>query len=289
MTLIMKATEFDAQSAGFKKRYKDVQDLADRGWLVQPKYDGCFGMAVLQEDLADCRMLSRTGEDYSASCGHILATLHGLIGRAAGDVVLGEVWHKTWEFPKISGSMRRRAACPELVFMVHDLLPLTLETDLPYSMRLEQLRMLVPNFATAGSSVALVGSLPRTNVQNIAIQLKERGGYDGAILKDPIAPYKIGNVRNGEIVKVKPTMSLDLRCVGAAVEAGEKTGRPVLRIVVKHGEHMTWVGSGVTHDLKPEDVIQKIIEIEFMGYTPDGLLREPRFKGIRFDKTQPDA
>ena len=48
------------------------------------------------------------------------------------------------------------------------------------------------------------------------------------------------------------------------------------------------VGSGVPH--KQEDVppVGSIVEVVAMDYSSDGLLREPRFKGVRFDKTQPD-
>ena len=284
----MKATEFDAQSAGFKKRHRDVQDLADKGWLVQPKYDGCFGMAVLQQDPDENRMLSRTGEDYSTSCQHLLNRLHSLLPtRRTPCVVLGEVWHPSWEFPKISGSMRRRHRCPELVFVAHDLLPVTLETNKPYGYRLSELRDYIPT-ACAFGVIVTVG-LDRNNVRQQAADLKAQGGFDGVILKDPVAGYKIGNVRNGEIVKVKPTMSLDLYCGSTAIAPGEKTGRDVLRIAVSYKGQYSWVGSGIPHDLKQEDVIGKIVEVEFMGLTPDGYLREPRFKGIRFDKDKPDA
>ena len=33
----------------------------------------------------------------------------------------------------------------------------------------------------------------------------------------------------------------------------------------------------------------KIVEIEAMDYSSDGLLREPRLKGVRLDKLEPDA
>lgn len=292
MTLIMKATEFADQSAAFKKRYANVQALYNAGWWVQPKYDGCFGMAVLQAD-GDSRMLSRTGEDYSASCGHILEELDRAAFAAHGSnwdsfVVLGEVWHTEWEFPRISGSMRRRAACPELLFMVHDLLPHTLTTPISYSDRLDQLATLL-DAPVRLRSVRGVPSQVNDNhdVQAWAVSLKQRGGFDGAVLKDPGAGYKIGNVRNGEIVKVKPTQSLDLMVTAVQSEPGEKTGRDVYSFAVEYRDERTWVGSGVPHDYVPK--IGDIVEVEFMGFTPGGLLREPRFKGVRFDKTQQDT
>jgi DNA ligase-1 len=120
-----------------------------------------------------------------------------------------------------------------------------------------------------------------------ANDLKAKGGYDGAVLKDPDAGYSIGNVRLGQIVKVKPTQSLDLAVTAWAKDKGEKTGRDVYTLYVQYKGKTTGVGSGVPHDYVP--AVGHIVEVEFMGFTPDGLLREPRFKGVRFDKTQPDA
>lgn len=290
MTLIMKATEFADQSAAFKKRFADVEELYAAGWWLQRKYDGCFGMAVLRAD-GDSRMLSRTGEDYSASCGHILAALD----RAAFMedptwtelVVLGEVWHLAWDFPKISGSMRRRAPAPELVFVAHDLLPIQLETPHPYRDRWNTLRGMLAYSTDKQLMLAHTQRAGVHSVKQYAQDLKAAGGYDGAVLKDPDAGYTIGNVRLGQIIKVKPTQSLDLMIAATETAPGKKTGRAVHSFAVEYRDQRTWVGSGVPHDYVPQ--IGQIVEVEFMGLTPDGLLREPRFKGVRFDKTQPDA
>jgi DNA ligase-1 len=47
-----------------------------------------------------------------------------------------------------------------------------------------------------------------------------------------------------------------------------------------------WVGAVHGTDASP---CGKIVEVECMGITPDGRLREPRFKGIRYDKAGTDA
>ena len=122
-----------------------------------------------------------------------------------------------------------------------------------------------------------------------AAKLKATGKYDGAILRDPNAGYKIGLVKNGEIVKVKPVLSLDLVVTDVFTEPGAKTGRPVYSIEVIYKGVKSKVGSGVPH--KREDVpdIGQIAEVECMDITAEGKLREPRFKGIRFDKEQADV
>ena len=122
-----------------------------------------------------------------------------------------------------------------------------------------------------------------------AAKLKATGKYDGAILRDPNAGYKIGLVKNGEIVKVKPVFSLDLRVTDVFTELGEKTGRNVYSIEVIYKGVKSKVGSGIPHNRADVPNIGDIAEVECMDFTADGKLREPRFKGIRHDKESPDV
>jgi DNA ligase-1 len=114
------------------------------------------------------------------------------------------------------------------------------------------------------------------------------GGFDGAILRDPHAGYTIGKVKKGQIVKVKPLLSLDLAVQRVHCSPGEKTGRPVYTVEVQYEGVTSMVGSGMPHDEEQVPLAGSIVEIECLGVTEDGKLREPRFKGIRHDKTQPD-
>src|ERR1051326_203851 len=121
--IVMKAVEFDKLPAKFKKQHGNVQALVDAGYYVQHKYDGCMCIAeVWPEHLGRSRMLSRTGEDYTASCGHILDALGRALANAprctAPAIVIGEVWQPIHEaaFPEISGKFRRHSQSPELKF-----------------------------------------------------------------------------------------------------------------------------------------------------------------------------
>jgi ATP-dependent DNA ligase len=298
---IMKAVEFDKLPAKFRKGVPGgVQELQKRGWWVQPKYDGCFGMAVIRADACpgSCQMLSRTGEDYTFSCEHILKEIYDAADEFFGGakwsdfVVLGEVWHPDLKFPTISGMFRKHAPS-KLQFITNDMLPTDLNTEEPYSSRFQHLQNLLPPVLGDGFYVRTARSFEahycQQDVNKYAAQLVAEGGYDGAILRDPNAGYTIGLVKKAEIVKVKPTMSLDLRCVDARTEPGAKTGRAVLTISVEYRGVVSDVGSGVPHDMLVGDVCGKVVEVECIGITEDGKLREPRFKGIRFDKTEPDA
>lgn len=290
---ILKAVEFDKLSSATKKRYGSVQGLRDAGWWLQRKYDGCFGMAVVSA-VGKHRMLSRTGEDYTVSCQHILDELAACANEQSGGwdtfVVLGEVWAAGMLFKDISGRFRQqREVARELHFACNDLLPEELETDRAYENRFADLEDLLGYRQVPGHLFPVDTDRLSSDPTLAAQRLVAQGGYDGAILRDPAAPYTIGLARLGEIVKVKPTLSLDLRVTNVFADTGERTGRDVYSIEVEYRGVRSRVGSGMPHAYAEVPDIGQIVEIEAMGLTPDGKLREPRFKGIRFDKEEPDA
>jgi len=290
---ILKAIEFDKLAAKVRKQHADVHALQRAGWWLQPKYDGCFGMAVIEPEREMCRMLSRTGEDYTQSCRHILDELHiaGEGYSAIGFVVLGEVWHPKLKFPTISGQFRKRSPS-WLQFMCNDLLPAKLVTEQPYAERFSALREMLPLVEENEGYHCHVVQCDFGRIEcwagSAAAELVAQGGYDGAILRDPRASYTLGTAREGQIVKVKPTLSLDLAVTAIFVEPGAKTGRPVYTLEVDYRGVRSMVGSGVPH--APGDEIHEgaIVEVECMGLTEDGKLREPRFKGVRHDKLKAD-
>lgn len=309
---ILKAVEYSKTSAAWRKTHA-FDELLTLGWWLQPKYDGCFGMAVIKPDHTESRMLSRTGEDYTKSCQHILDEIRqcceetGTWPMDDGFVVLGEVWHPTDKFPKISGDFRRQRPSPHLCFVANDLLPLKLVTPIVYFQRWDDL------FELVGARVDQLDEVTKVCVVDVtrfnesptgyAQWLKEQGGYDGAILRDPGASYTIGDAKLGQIIKVKPVLSLDLRCNGVIAGEGKHEGR-LGAITVSYNGVASAVGTGFTDEdrnfmwqgatrsstglFAPHNPIGKIVEIECMGLTEDGKLREPRFKGIRHDKLKAD-
>ena len=125
--------------------------------------------------------------------------------------------------------------------------------------------------------------------KHIAREYVLRGGYDGIVLRNPDAPWVAGVAREGELIKVKPETSLDLRVVEVNMAYGEKTGRPVYTVDVTFKGITTTVGSGIPHTEQDVPKVGDIIEVECMCVNPNFTLREPRFKAIRHDKTEPDA
>lgn len=296
---IMKAVEYAKLPAAFRKFYSEDSFEANGYWL-QKKYDGCMGIAKI--GVNSQVMESRTGEDYSASCGHILRELRDALtdrwGSESSAVIIGEVWEPISDaaFPEISGKFRRHSPSPCLKFIVNDLLPIDMSGTKPYHERHLAVTKLLGTEVYPSSSRGWKCFPAETHkggewndAKAHALRWQGEGGYDGAILRDPNSKYTIGLVKAGEIIKVKPLMSLDLEVVRVNTAVGEKTGRPVYTLTVIHNGVESDVGSGVPHEVTPGDFLRHPVEIECLGVTAEGKLREPRFKGLRFDKLQPDA
>lgn len=290
----MKCVEWDKLSSKFKKT-NTQRMAAHAGMWLQRKYDGCFGRAYVHTERSLCTMESREGLDYSKSCAGILDDLHALAENHCSPdafVVLGEVWMKDVAFPEISGRFRRQSkGVQDLGFVMHDILPPDMESERPYSKRYDDLRQFYFQGHDNTLSIASTYEVGEWDGDPLewAITWKAEGGYDGAILRDPDAGYHCGLVKNGEIVKVKPVLSLDILVTDKFMDYGEKTNREVYTIEVSYRGVKTAVGSGVPHLKDQVPKIGHIVQIDCMGLTEDGRLREPRFITIRHDKGTPDA
>ena len=309
-----------------KVRAKRRAELSAPGFLeahyiAQPKFDGCNLVIEVHEDNSGDRWTyaySRTGEPIK-SVGHIEIALATLPGLDYG-VYLGEAWCPDAEFNEISGWFRRQEADEEtcrLQFAVFD--ALTIQewdagfSDVPYEQRANRIAALthVKQGAapvwSAGSFGRIAETWQNTTAQDVCNKLVEAGGYDGLILRDPQGQWRKGDRgTGGEIIKIKRKLSFDLRVTGVEEGKGKHTGRVGALLVDFNGQTLR-VGTGFSDDERnrwwaarngphrnphycsSDQIIGAIVEIEAMDYSSDGLLREPRLKGLRLDKTEPDA
>lgn len=255
----------------------------------QAKYDGCCAILKFGGKGQPIRCLSRTGEP-AYSMDNVAEDMAKQYGDQIENLVfIGEAW---WpgkgEFNKISGEFRRFKPSERLRFVINDVIPLAdFEAGkciTSYASRVQDWRtMNGPRWEFARRWMPGSG-----DPQERCNQLVQAGGFDGLILRDLAGTWTVGRGTTGEIIKVKQKLSFDLRVLEVNTEVGEKTGRDVYKLVVDFRGKRLGVGSGLPH--KREDVpnVGDIVEVEAMDYSSDGLLREPRYKGIRFDKVQPD-
>ena len=247
--------------------------------IKQAKIDGC---ACRIDVTGSIKVAVSASNKVVKSIDHILDKL------PPGHYTLcGEVHDSTKWFQEASGDFRRQSASPNLRFTAFDGC-IHGEGELPYTARREHLIRALP-------AVDWVISWPCHDLADVteyakALKQADEGRvFDGAIWRNPDAPFECGRSK-GDIIKVKPLLSLDLLCIGAVLDKGEKTGRDTLSLVLKYKGREQKVSTGLTHEQQafPTQFIDQIIEVEAMGLTKGGLLREPRFKAIRHDKLNPD-
>lgn len=269
-------------------------------YLYQLKYDGVSGVVFtgpVDSPLVDKTvpigfMKSRTNE-FCYSCDHIVAECRRIFG--PNRVVFGEVYKRGWEQPEISGAFRRQSPQPELEFVVFDMVTqdeffanlsprIYSERHLEYSQGLRQ-----------GDSAVVSGAetrLPQhTTETDVATYAAHAGGYDGYIRRDPRATWTPGRDKRGVVLKFKPTVTFDLECIGVEEGKGKYKGTlGALLLRFRDGKVVKASGMSDKHRAEwwAEPPIGSIHEIEAMAVSTKGLLREPRWKGQRFDKLKPD-
>lgn len=295
--IIHKAVEFGKISAALRKRNKwAIVDDLSTVYAAQYKYDGCN---VVMDTRVTDKVLSRTGESYTSMAYQ--ASLAA--DRYQGLVLLGEAWREGSPFNLVSGEFRRGQPS-QLQLRVFDALTYR-EWDQGYSDAAWQDRFLrFQELYIQGESVADLYIKPASTfnpgtygpAQTFCNQLvgdANNSYYDGLILRDPQGTWTKGaSGTTGEIVKVKRVMSFDLRVIGVQPGQGKLEGMAGALLVNYYGKTLS-VSGGTFAERKmwlddPGSIIGRIIEVEAMDYSSDGLLREPRNKGIRFDKLKAD-
>ena len=288
--IIQKAVNIDAVN----KKFQRTMDDYAASFEAQHKYDGCCAIITLNEDgTFTCQ--SRTGEFYPSLMGiakQLGAALSKDVEGFEGIVLIGEAW---WpgegQFSAISGEFRRMAVSDKLQFIINDVLTThEFETGVSYarySRRKARLDGVLPE------RVSWATAYPPGSYgcpQALCNELVAMGAFDGLILRDPDGLWNRGRGTTGEIVKIKRVLSFDLRIKGWEGGKGKHEGRMGALVMDFHGKDLR-VGTGFSdkdREMPPAYWLNQIGEVEAMDLSSEGLLREPRFKGLRFDKAEPD-
>lgn len=302
--IVHKAVELTALS---KKLQADIENHT---YLLSPKYDGCHAVFLFDNGVF-VGARSRTNEVVFSMdhIGHELLTLYPFLqwGKRA---ICGEAWIPHTEFSEISGIFRRQYPQPQLCFVpfdatywrynqVDDGWPVLGESMDPdtghqfdehtYDERLGKLHN-----TTGAQRNKVLPTVYKVLEKGDAVwatavaegrRLKQLGGYDGAVLARADGLYQVGAGKGGEFIKVKPLVSHTCRCLGVENAKGEKTGKNTGALVVQFNGKEQRVSTGLTQAEVDnlDQFVGKHIEVEAMGLTVNGLLREPRYKGIRTD------
>lgn len=113
-------------------------------------------------------------------------------------------------------------------------------------------------------------------------------GYEGAMVKNPNAPYCFG--RSDAVVKVKAFDDDDLRVIGFKEGTGKHVGKLGSLLVDFNGVEVN-VGSGLDDEMREEvwnnkdKYLGKVCTVKSQERTPDGSLRFPTFVCWRHDRS----
>lgn len=264
--------------------------------FAQTKFDGVYAYGLVTKD--DNRIFSRTGE-HCLSLQHIEKDLAYLVeSYVAPCVVIFEVYVDGWPVNKISGSFRRQSEqFTEAIAKVHDVIPyddfVAGYSEVPYSVRYtvaKTIGRLMPHGSTVINE--RICYLEQDVLEHAASVIM--AGGEGGVYKQIHGTWTAGK-KNEVIMKIKKGISVDLEVVGVEQGREGKYQDTLGKLLCKWTKGRVVPCSGMTDKQRnewwsdPSKIIGKIVKVDGMCLTPDGMIREPRFKEIRFDKVKADV
>jgi len=275
------------------KKWKGKEFATDE-WIAEPKLDGVRCIILIDQN-GNAIAKSRNGKVLPGA-KHVAQ----ILGQKVSNIVLdGEIVYKDFRTSVSLVKSESNWESSKLIFhafdgMPYDLWPQTWEKDIKFRKRWlrEQLSQvdsknieLVPSFLISEKGSDFDGAYPNgmDAFENFVSQ-----GYEGAVFKRIESFYK--HSRTSDWLKFKPVKEDDF--VILEVLEGEGRFKGILgSIVVDVDGVKVNCGSGFDDNQRKEfwddraELIGKIAEIRYDNKTPDGSLRFPIFKTIRFDKT----
>lgn len=266
--------------------------------MYSEKLDGVFCFALC--DTTSVHIFSRTGEEY-LSLEHLKPELYDISMALCTDVIIFEGYAKGVPQPTISGWCRdTKNQHYEVAAYIHD----SLSPDefwgscevRPYEERyqaLDDLEGWQHNYCHT-YLVPQYYAYTWSDIDKAADKVWKVGG-EGLVVRDPTSGYYPGK-RNETMLKIKQGISYDLKVLSLQEGTGKYKGMVgALVCQFRDGKTVT-VGTGLTNDQRKrwwsdffyDEIVGKIVQIDAMTESTKGVLREPRFKGIRHDKTEGD-
>lgn len=267
--------------------------------VASEKLDGVFCLAYVCN--GKCHIYSRTGEVYT-SLEHLKPELIDLSKASQCDVIIFEAYVDGVSQPTISGWCRdTKRQHLEVESYVHDMLTFSefknCDTENGYADRYDYMQHCFKQLRPT-KHIHLVDSWVVFSFAALmawAESIWYRGG-EGVVYRDFFAGYMAGK-RNSTMVKIKKAVSFDLKVIAVKEGTGKYKGSTGYLICQDRKGKIVKVGSGLTDEQRRtwwspwgyDEIVGSIVQIDAMKVSSKGVLREPRFKGIRFDKMEADV
>lgn len=262
------------------------------------KLDGNYCIALKHQD--SIGIFSRTGEQYT-SMRHIESELFDIMNEDT--LVIFEAYEPNTAQSVISGHCRdTKEQHPELLAMCHDALTLNEFVNGGTTEYIERCLRLIEMCIDELRHCSVIQQIHVDSLEQAMELTKEvwANGGEGGVLRNPHGLYAggigcpvVGTKRNEDIIKLKQSVTYDLEVIDTKVGKG-KYSDTLGKLVVRWKDGKTLPVSGMT-DLQrrewwnnPKLIIGKIVEVRAMRDSSKGSLREARFKGIRYDKSEGD-
>ena len=264
------------------KRIKHLEEF-----IMEPKLDGIRCLSIV--DSGEVQMFTRSGKlltNFKSTIGMELLRL----GNGCYD---GELMGEDFTSLMRQAYRKENVDVADTYLAIFDFLPLeewkSKETKMSTHVRHETL---LDKMCDADIDFKVITPVERmycSENEEIDVIHAEyiKEGYEGAMIKDPTAPYKFG--RSYAVMKLKDFHDVDLKIAGFAEGTGRHTGK-LGAVMVNYQGVDVQVGSGFSDDLRKQiwnhkdDFINRVIEIRYQEVTPDGSLRFPTFVCFRNDR-----
>lgn len=269
--------------------------------LASEKLDGVFAFAVIQG--TEVHIFSRTGKEYK-SLEHLKPELWDLFNVCGYEVFIFECYAKGVPQPTISGWCRdTKKQHLEVDAYIHDGMTWeefkNPECSVGYSLRQSFIRDAFGNVNEGVFNhihcIRQEYIYGESKLKKMTKEIWAAGG-EGVVARPVDSIYQPGK-RNAGMVKLKKGVSFDLKVVSLEEGTGKYKNHVGKLVCADRKGKVIKVGSGLTDEERKrwwseffyDEIVGKIVQVDTMAVSAKGVLREPRFKGIRHDKTEVDV